>query len=209
VHGVWEGTEFPRWGANPFLHSHSRTGAYQIVYEWSVKTFWWRCHTAFLILDVFVVFIKVEVVSVKDMANIIGCSTLTWTALLRNPAGSSWKPTSLMTPLVLQSGNVTSHRRGQMWIHQHVRVRTGSLWHSLVLTLALVQNTDATAIKDDYACSTKIQLSPIVSKIFEYCLLQVWWFILSLLESKNWVNPMRCLYQHRQLIIVSIYLSHL
>ena len=113
MHGVWEGTRFPRWGANPFLHSHSRTGAYQIVYQWSVKTFWWRCHTAFLILDVFVVFIKVEVVSVKDMANIIGCSTLTWTALLRNPAGSSWKPTSLMTPLVLQSGNVTSHRRGR------------------------------------------------------------------------------------------------
>jgi len=39
--------------------------------------------------DVFVILVKVEVVIVKDMANIIGCSTLTWTALLRNPAGSN------------------------------------------------------------------------------------------------------------------------
>jgi len=51
---------------------------------------------------------------VKGMAIISGCSTLTWTALPRNLAGSSWKPSSPMTTTAVQRcGKVTSPSCGR------------------------------------------------------------------------------------------------
>jgi len=51
---------------------------------------------------------------VKGMAIISGCLTLTWTALPRNLAGSSWKPSSPMTTTAVQRcGKVTSPSCGR------------------------------------------------------------------------------------------------